>query len=91
MLLVFGADPVGAGAERESRDLHVHIGRRRSPDHKLVVDPDVEAVIALAVQLQGCRLGQVPETLPSRAEEPCGQRGVIIQEVEADTAAGIIE
>ena len=52
VLRIVDADCVDAGFKLEVLDLRMHIGRRRSADHLLLVDPNVKTVVACAVQLE---------------------------------------
>ena len=48
-------------------------------------------VVARAVQFDFARFGRVPVAGPARAEELPGQVGVVVQEVEGDRGADVVE
>ena len=89
VLLVVDAEAVNARFQPERPRLRVHPSRRPAPYHPLAVDPNVEAVVAGAVQLELARLGQIPEPVPPDAEEPPGQRRILAEEVQRDSPTDI--
>ena len=92
MLLVLHADLVNSGGQWQCVRTRVcNVGRRRPPNHEFAVQPDVQAVVAGAVQCYFARFGDVPEAAPAHAKEPARQVGIVIQEVEVDCGAGIVE
>ena len=91
VLLVLHHEFVDAGIEPEHPDLGVHVGRGPAPNHELAVEPDVETVVAGAVQFDLPRFGHVPEAAPADAEEAPRQFGIVGQEVEIDAAADVVD
>ena len=69
----------------------MHVGRRCPPNHQFAIQPHVEAVVARAVQFDVARFGRVPVAGPARAKESSGQVGVVVQEVEGDRGADVVE
>ena len=90
VLLVLHAELVHSRVQPQRADQRMHVGRRRPPNHQFPVQPDVEAVVARAVQFDFARFGHVPETAPARAEEPARQAGVDVQKVEVDYIADVV-
>ena len=91
VLLVLHAELVRPLVNLDGTDQRVHFRRRRAPNHEFAVQPDVEAVVARAVQFDFSGLGHVPETAPARAEEPSRQVRIIVQEVEGDRRLGVVD
>lgn len=89
MLLVLCPDLVDTGFQVDRPRLGVHVGRGAAPDDELAVEPDVEPVVAGAVQLDHTGLRHVPETEPARAEEPARQGRIVFQKVEGDVRADV--
>ena len=90
MLLVLHAELVHSRVQPQRADQRMHVGRRRPPNHQFAVQPDVEAVVARAVQFDVPCFGHVPETGPARAEKPARQVGIVVQKVEGDCVADVV-
>ena len=91
MLLVLHAESVHASVQTHRPDQRMHVGRRCPPNHQFAIQPHIEAVVARAVQFDFGRFGRVPVAGPARAEESPGQVGVVVQEVEGDRGADVVE
>ena len=91
VLLVLHAELVHAGIQPHRPHLRIHVGRRCPPNHQFAIQPHVEAVVALAVQFDFARFGRVPVAGPAHAEESPGQVGIVVQEVEGDRGADVVE
>ena len=50
VLLIVHAELVHSRVQPQRADQRMHVGRRRPPNHQFAVQPDVEAVVARAVQ-----------------------------------------
>ena len=90
MLLVNHVELVHSRVQAQRADQRMHVGRRRPPNHQFAVQPDVEAVVARAVQFDFPCFGHVPETGPARAEEPARQLRIVVQKVEVDGVADVV-
>ena len=91
VLLVFDHDLVSAGRQREIASGGMHVGRGRSPEHQLAVQPDVETVVSRAVKSDRARFRHMPEPMPPCAEKMPRQGRIIVQEVERHVAADVCE
>ena len=65
--------------------------RGAAPDQQLAVEPDVEPVVARAVQFDLTRFGEVPEAPPAHAEEAPRQVRVGGEEVEIDAGTDVVD
>ena len=92
MLLVLHAELVRSGIQPHRPDQRMPVVVRRCPpNHQFAIQPHVEAVVARAVQFDVPRFACVPVAGPARAEESPGQVGVVVQEVEGDRGADVVE
>ena len=91
VLLVLHAERVHSGVQPHRPDQRMHVGRRCPPNHQFTIQPHVEAVVARAVQFDVARFARVPVAGPARAEESPGQVGIVVQEVEGDRGADVVE
>ena len=91
VLLVLHAELVHSGVQPHRPDQRMHVGWRCPPNHQFAIQPHVEAVVARAVQFDVARFARVPVAGPARAEESPGQVGVVVQEVEGDRGADVVE
>ena len=82
---------VGTCAQLDFAARRVHIGGRTARDQQLAVDPDVETIITGSVQAEAASLGQVPEPVPSGAEEPPRQVRVSLQKVKRHLGCDAID
>ena len=73
VLLIIHAELVHSRVQPQRADQRMHVGRRCPPNHEFAVQPDIEAVVARAVQFDFARFGQVPETAPAHAEKRLGR------------------
>ncbi len=86
VLLVLDPQLVHAGGDGDRPPDRVHVVGRRAPDDQLVVEPDIEPIVAGAGQLDRSRFGHVPEAAPADAEETAWQPWMRRQEVQIHCA-----